>query len=143
MTMRLQKLIAALMLAMLLPATVFAASLRCCEGENGHWAVEFAHAKDPHATPGMSGSAPSFDVALASHLIGPHCQDRLLLPEAAKLEACCSRPPRAEPVLGPISHSQVNARAAGRVGHAGRSTASYLQPPDPRLVTLRTVVLLN
>ena len=141
--MRIQKLIAALMLAMLLPATVFAASLRYCEGENGQWGIEFAHAENPHATLGMSASAPSFDVALALHLAGPHCQDRLLLPEAAKPKACHSRPPRPEPVLGPISHSQVNGRSERRVGHVSKLTESYLQSLDPRLVALRTVVLLN
>ena len=99
MTMRIQKLIAALMLSLLLPATVFAASIRYCEGENGHWAIEFAHAKDPHAISGIGASAPSFDVALALRLAGTHCQDRLLLPEAAKPEACHSRPPRPEPGL--------------------------------------------
>ncbi|AGK56389.1 hypothetical protein HYPDE_23513 [Hyphomicrobium denitrificans 1NES1] len=47
----LTRLIAALMLAMLLPATVFAASLRHCEGENGHRGIEVAHPNDSHAQP--------------------------------------------------------------------------------------------
>jgi hypothetical protein len=142
--MRIKKLIAALMLCVLLPATVFAASLRYCAGEDGRQEIEFAHAKDSHATPGMNRSAPSFYVALdALHLAGPHCQDRLLLPEAAKPEACHRRPSRPEPALGPIFRSQVNACLKRRVGPAGRLTALYLKPPDPRLVSIRTVVLLN
>lgn len=132
------------MLAVLLPATVFAASLRYCKGENGHRGIELAHAKDFRATPGINRSAPSVDVALgALHLTGQHCQDRFLLPEATKPEACHSRPPRPESVLEPISRFQVNAHTKRRIVHAGRLTASYPRPPDPRLVTLRTVVLLN
>jgi len=140
----LTRLIAALMLAMLLPATVFAASLRYCEGENGHRGIEVAHANDSHAAPGINGSAPPFDVALgALRFTNSHCQDRLLLPEVAEREACHSRPPRPESVLEPISRFPVNAHPKRRISHAGRLTASYPRPPDPRLVTLRTVVLLN
>jgi hypothetical protein len=143
MSVRNQKVVAVLMLAMLLPATVLAASLRYCAGENGHRGIEFAHVKNFHATPGMNGNAPSLDVALEIlHLAGPHCQDRLLLPEAAKPEACHSRLPRPEPVIGPISRSQINARPERRVGSARRLTAS-LQLPDPRLVSIRTIVLRN
>jgi hypothetical protein len=128
----------------LLPATVFAASLRYCEGENGHRGIEVAHPNESHAPPGINRSAPPFDVALgALHFRNSHCQDRLLLPEAVKREACKIRPPHPEPVLGPIAGSRENARTEGRVGHSARLTASYPRPPDPRLVTLRTVVLLN
>jgi hypothetical protein len=137
--MRIQKLITALMLAVLLPATVFAASLRYCKGENGHRGIEVAHLNDAHAPPGINRTAPPF----APHFTNSHCQDRLLLPEAASRETCRIRPPHPEPVLRPIAGSEGNAHTEGRVSHAGRLTASYPRPPDPRLVPLRTVVLLN
>jgi hypothetical protein len=144
MAMRNHKLIAALMLAVLLPSTVFAASLRYCMGENGHRGIELAHAKDSRPTPGINRSAPSVDVALGTlHLTGQHCQDRLLLPAAAKSEACQIRPPRPESVLEPVPRSQVNVRPKRRVDQASSITASYRQPPDPRLAAIRTVVLLN
>lgn len=140
----LTRFIAALILSVLLPATVFAASLRYCVGEDGHQEIEFAHAKDSHAPPGVNRGAPSLDVALgAFRLSGPHCQDRLLLPELAKPEACHRRTSRPEPVLGPLHRSPLDARPKRRVGQAGRLTTSDIHPPDPRLVSIRTVVLLN
>lgn len=144
MTKRNQKLIAALMLAVLLPATVFAASLRYCMGENDHRGIELAHAKDAHPPPGINRSAPSVDVALgALHLTDQHCHDRLLLPAAAKPEACQIRPPRPESVLEPVSRFQVNSRSKRRADQASSVTAFYRQPPDPRLASIRTVVLRN
>jgi hypothetical protein len=134
------RLVAGLMLTLLLPAAVIAAPLRYCTGENGHRAIEFVHTNNcPHVA-----TRPNRDMRVhGAHLAGPHCKDKLLLPVVAKFEKRLLAPPDKIRVPGYKVRFSV-ATHAGR----GANTASPIQTSpshrsDPRVLTLRTVVLLN
>ncbi|WP_177228104.1 hypothetical protein [Hyphomicrobium facile] len=137
------------MLALILPAAVIAGPLRFCVGENGHRAIEIAHANDfthakpAQATPAVKRSAALEDVRSTQHVTGPHCQDKLLLPVVAKSKARCVRRPSVEPVVVRDFRARFSSSTQRQAHLASRLAAVHLRKHDPRLDTLRTVVLLN
>lgn len=141
----LTRLIAAFMLAVFLPATVIAAPLRYCMGQNGHRAIEFVHAKHGfHANTQVALGALLLEPRRSAlHVLGPHCQDKLLLPVAAKSEKRFLAAPNHAPVLRPDPSFHLTANAKRRANCKLHVAASRVCETDPRLRTRRTVVLLN
>ena len=141
------RLVAGPMLAVMLPASVFAAPLRYCVGQNGHHGIEFVHAKDfSRSSPSVTGvsSARLIDLSLeAAHAIGSHCEDRVLLPQAAKLKVARIVAPNPERDLGTLFRLRLSFDQKNRVKHAAGPSATRSLQSDPRLVSIRTVVLLN
>lgn len=133
------RLVAGLMLSIFLPAAVIGAPLRYCTGENGHRAIEFVHTNNySHVA-----TRPDRDMRVhGAQLGGPHCKDKLLLPVVAKFEKRHLAPPDKIRVPGCNVSFAVAAHA-----WRGANTASPIQTSsprsDPRVLALRTVVLLN
>lgn len=138
------RLVAGLMLAVMLPASVFAAPLRYCVGQNGHRGLEFVHAKEcSHADAEAKSCARLIDVEFGALVLGSHCQDRVLLPEAAKPEACSITGPGAEPSGAAPERLQVQSNPRKWTKWSPRQSVAHVRHLDPRLVSLKTVVLLN
>ncbi len=142
---RLIRLLAGLLLAVFLPANVIAAPLLYCVGHNGHRAIEFVHAKNwTHATSEPEDGALAEPSRSDLNIRGSHCLDRLLLSAVAKPEARgIPVPYPTEPILGSNPHFQLSAHSKKRAQRPSRFATSHFQRSDPRLRTLRTVVLLN
>ncbi|CAA2141702.1 hypothetical protein HYPP_02723 [Hyphomicrobium sp. ghe19] len=140
----LTRYISAFLLALILPAVVIAAPLRYCAGQNGHRAIEIAHAKVlTHAGPDAKHSIAPEDVRHTPHVSGSDCEDKLLLPLVAKSKPRCVPRPSVEPVLGRDFHIDLRASTQWLAHLTSRLVVVHLRKPDPRLDTLRTVVLLN
>lgn len=138
------RLIAALVLAFMLPASVLAAPMRYCVGQNGHRGIEFVLAKHcSHENADVKSSAGLIDFSIgALHVVGSHCQDRLLVPEVTKPDACRIATSHPEPVLPPGFRAQKPAPTKPS-SQAARRFAPGFWYLDLRLVCLRTIVLLN
>ena len=132
------RFLAALILAAFLPATVIAAPLRYCIGQ-------FVHVKDGfHAnTQAALRTLLLEPTHSALHVLGPHCQDKPLLPIVAKPEKRYLWAPNHEPGLRPDPSPHPTASAHWRTKGQLQVAAPRLPHTDPRLRTRRTVVLLN
>ncbi len=136
--------ISAFVLALILPAAVIAGPLRYCAGQNGHRAIEIAHAQHfTHAAPAGKRSIALEDVSSTLHVIGSHCLDKLLLPVVATSRACCVPRPSVEPMLGRGFCIDLRTSAQRLTHIASRLAADHRSQPNPLLDTIRTVVLLN
>lgn len=141
---RLTRYISAFVLALILPTAILAGPLRFCAGQNGHRAIEIAHAKVlTYAEPHVKRSLAPEDMQHTPHVSCSDCQDKLLLPLVAKSKPRCVPRPSVEPVLG--RDFQIDFKASARwLAHlTARLADVHLSKPDPRLHSLRTVVLLN
>ena len=139
------RFIAAFMLALFLPVGVLAGPLRYCLGQDGHRAIEFVHAKDfSHVNPTVTYRPPVLDPArIGFHIEHAHCRDTLLLPAIAKSEKRLAKTPHRDPVPGTAARFHLAAHAKRRAHIKLSVPASRVPQTDPRLSTLRTVVLLN
>ena len=141
---KLTRYISAFVLALILPAVILAGPLRFCVGQNGHRAIEIAHAKLlTHAEPHAKRSLALEDMRHIPHVSGFDCQDKLLLPLVAKSKPRCVPRPSLEPVLGRDFQIDFKASARWLANLTARLADLHLRKTDPRLHTLRTVVLLN
>lgn len=141
---RLTRYISAFVLALILPAVILAGPLRFCVGQNGHRAIEIAHVKPlTHAEPHAKRSLAPEDMRHIPHVSGSDCQDKLLLPLVAKSKPRCVPRPSLEPVLGRDFQIDFKASARWLANLTERLADVHLRKTDPRLHTLRTVVLLN
>lgn len=135
---------AAFMLALLLPAAVLAAPLRYCMGQDGHRAIEFVHAKVfAHANSVVKDGAGLEAGLRDTHVVDPYCRDRLILPIVAKSKSWAAPRPSDDPVASNDFRFSPRVSAEKCARPARRLVILHLQKPDPRLVALRTVVLLN
>lgn len=139
---RLKRFVATFLLVLLLPAAVLAAPLRHCLGQDGHRAIEFVHWKGvSHAVTEIDDIAALEGLSRDPHVTNPNCQDRLLLPVAAKRDFCSPRQLGGDP---PVAHDFCFHASPSALRHqASPCTPPNLPRPDPRLATLRTVELLN
>jgi len=138
----LTRCVAAFMLALLLPAAVLAAPLRYCMGQSGHRAIEFVHAKvSSHANSTAKDGASLEGASRDPHVIGSYCQDRLLLPVVKKSKSSVAPRRSSDPVLS--NNFRFDLRASVQRPSHLASRLAELRQPDPHLVTLKTVVLLN
>lgn len=137
--------VAAFMLVVFSPAAVMAAPLRYCLGQNGHRAIELVHAKDgAHASRFADGARSLLELLRSDHHVwGQHCEDKVLFPVVAKAEKRFVGAPAPDPAIGKDSrfHGTTDAkRRSLRVLHPGTRQPRRI---DPRLLTLKTVVLRN
>jgi len=132
------------MLAILLPTSVFAAPLLYCVNGDGHRAVEFVHTKDRvHEEISFEHVQPVDVSHIKPHVLGSHCRDRVLLPDIAKPEACRIAAPGPQPLVVPAFRQRSESALARRCILLADALVLEAAYPDPRLVALRTVVLLN
>lgn len=137
-----KRFVAAFMLVLLLPAAVLAAPLRYCFGQDGHQAIEFAHWKGiSHAVAEIENIDLPGGLSRDRHADGRSCQDRLLLPLAAKRDFC--NPPRSSGDPAIASNFRFNATRCALRHPTSQFAPQNVPRPDPRLATLRTVELLN
>lgn len=140
----LSRCVAAFMLTVLLPATVLAMPFRYCVGQDGHRAIEFVHAKVYPPANSKTLRGASWESMLRDpHVLDPYCQDRLLLPVIAKSASCAAPRPSSDPVVSNDFRFDLRTRYRWRSHPALRLALLQRPQPDSRLVTLRTVVLLN
>jgi hypothetical protein len=139
------RFIAALMLALFLPLGVLAGPLRYCLGHDGHRAIEFVHANNfSHVDSTVTHRPPVLDSAgIGFHIEHAHCRDTLLLPVIAKSEKRLAKSPNRDPVPGTAARFHLAAHAKWRAHGKFLVLPSRVSQTDPRLSTLRTVVLLN
>lgn len=139
------RLLASFLLAVMLPAAVLAAPLRYCIGQNGHRGIEFVHAKgSSHTYSGVKARLHTADHSVGTpHIIGSHCEDRQLLPTAAKPASCIRATPVPQPLLDKHYRLHIKSDTKERATRPALWPRSDFRHPDPRLVSLRTVVLLN
>lgn len=136
--------VAAVMLVLLLPATVGAAPLRYCTGLNGHRAIEFAHHRDGYHQNTHLAPRPRSQMTAHStfDVHGPNCHDKPLLPVAAKWEKRDHEALRQVPVQRQASWLNPWAKFAGNPYLKSGVAASRARYADPRLRPHRTIVLL-
>ena len=139
------RFIAAFVLTLFLPACVLAGPLRYCFGHNAHRAIEFVHAMNfAHVNPIVKHRPPVLDPAgIGFHIQHAHCRDTLLLPVIAKSEKRLAKTPNRDPVPGTAARFHLATHAKWRAHNKLSVLASRVSQTDPRLSTLRTVVLLN
>lgn len=143
-TKRLTRFIASAMLVLLFPAMVFAAPLRYCIDQIGHRAIEFVHGKGiSHEDSETQVVRPLESPSAEHHTERPSCQDKLLLPVGAKPDSCGPSPPRYPNAIAAEYRFKNPGRAKLRPHLKWRPAVVYTPRRDQRLVTLRTVVLLN
>ncbi len=142
---RLARFIAALMLIVFLPAGVFAGPLRYCLGDNGHQGIELAHsANSRHGAftekHQLAEARPALPDAQIQH---SNCRDTLLIPVITKSEKRFGKTLSRNPSSATHERLSLAARANTHELASARIPAAPLRAVDPRLVTLRTIVLLN
>lgn len=144
----LSRIIAAAMLAILLPAAVLAGPMRHCMAPDGHQKIEFLHPWDVrHASryEGRPEGRQHFETTGHPHIEDQPCVDRALLAKAAGL---LEKRPKA---TGPHLCSKPFAVWSFTWKHANGAWTDVTPSRarlrhdfvDPRLADLRTVVLLN
>jgi hypothetical protein len=139
------RFVAAFMLALFLPAAVIAAPLRYCEGKDGHRAIEFVHTKGAFRTDTQAAHPKLLfeTTAAAAHVASSHCHDKLLLPVVAKSDQRSLQTASHGPLPLPYPKDNARARVLKQKAVPLEASASRARHIDPRLRTLRTVVLLN
>lgn len=135
---------AVFMLVLLLPAAVLAAPLRYCTGQDGHRAIEFVHAKVFAHANSTANDGAALEAGLRdTYVIGSYCQDRSIFPIVAKSKSWAAPRPNDDPVARNDFRFSPRVSAKKCARPAQRRAILHSQKPDPHLVALRTVVLLN
>lgn len=139
------RFIAALMLILFLPAGVFAGQLRYCLGDNGHQGIELAHSgssrqgafTEKHH---LADAGPALSDVQIQH---SRCRDTILIPVVAKSEKRLAKTLSRNPTSATHLRLSLAARTNTQEHASAHIPAAPLRVVDPRLVTLRTIVLRN
>lgn len=142
---RLARFIAALMLILFLPAGVFAGPLRYCLGDNGHQGIELAHSGNSrHGAFSekyhLADAGPALPDVQIQH---SRCRDTLLIPVVAKSEKRLAKTLSRNPTSATHPRLSLATRANTQELASAHIPVAPLRAVDPRLVTLRTIVLRN